>query len=414
MEETKLPVTYLNGILLWINAINDSYLWIDSPDCFFFKVDIIYWNHDLNSNLKMANWEHRIFTTISDVDNVIWNRNDLFIETLNRLVNREIVKLCFVSSMPMSQLIWVDYDWIINDVKKGINKPIFNIPSKSMTDCWLDWYSDLLFSIAKNIEVKKWLWNKNNVAIIWNLYDRNEWDCIGNIKELKNIFKWLWLKVVSIWLEGWNYYDILNVYKAWTIISLPYWRKAAKKIAKKLGIELLHLDLPFWISNTINFIKEVWDYFNININKVDNFIYEELNIRNNIWIMKCWIYRTLFNKNISFYWDPYLLNWLIDISNTFWLNIKEVFIHWDNKHLKNNLSNNYEKNIEKMFINLQDNINSVDLFISNKANIFNNIDNIKILEFWFPSYTYHCFSDQSFYWIRGWINFINRIYNKLS
>jgi len=281
------PVSYLNWVLLWINAIKDAYLFIDSPDCFFYKVQHIAWNHDLNSTLFDSSWHHRFIQTVSTTSSVIWNNNTFFENKLLEIAKSSLSKVIFITSMPMNQLLWVDFDFIINNVKNNSwKKDIFHIPPKSTTDCWLDWYSDLLFSLSKNIDISWAKPQKNKVAIVWNMFDRNEWDCRWNVKELKNIFEWLWLEVVSIWLEWWNYADILKVKEAWTIISLPYGRKAAKKIAKRLDIWLLELDVPFWINNTIEFIEEVWKYFKVDNKKIKRFIYEELFIRNDIWMLK--------------------------------------------------------------------------------------------------------------------------------
>lgn len=420
-----MPMTYLNWVLLWINAISDAYMWVDSPDCFFYKVNYIFWNHDLNSTLKRANWEHRFNSTISTSDKVIWNNNQEFENKLENFAKNYFIKLIFVSSMPMAQIIWTDYQMIIDNVIKTTNKKnIFNIPSRSMTSCWLDWYSDLLFSLAKNIDISWWIKDDKKVAIVWNLFDRNEWDCIWNIQELKNIFEWLWLTVESIWLDWWSYEDILKIKNVGTIISLPYWRKAAKKIAKRLDVELLELDIPFWFWNTIKFIESIWDFFKINKLDVEKFIHSEFKIRNDITLLKWSINKTLFNKKISYYWDPYLINWIIDISEYIWFDIKQLFIHWEIKHLINNIDNKYEKDTEKIEASLLvDRDLDIDLIIMNTANWSywipywegqNIYDNNKILEFWFPSYWYHCFTKQPYYWIRWAINFTNRIFNKLS
>lgn len=418
MFEKILPITYLNWVLLWINAIKDAYLWIDSPDCFFIKADNIQWNHDINSYIRKANWEHKFLSTISNVDNIIDSRNSNFEKTLSDMCSRDFTSLIFVSSMPMNQLVGVDYEWLINNIlKKFPHKSVFNIPSRSMTSCWLDWYSDLLFSLAKNIDINWAKSDLNNVAIIGNLFDRNEWDCIWNIDEIINIFSWLWLKVVSIWLDWWTYEDILKVKNAWTIISLPYGRKAAKKIANRLNIWLLELDLPFWINNTIEFINNIWSYFNINKEVIDKFIFNELKINNDIWILKFAIGSALFNKKISYYGDPYLLSWIIDFKETFWFNINDVYIHWELKHLNNNNKNNLEdiNNIVDNFTIKDINLNWVDLFIT----LSNSLIKTKFPEknkmyFWFPSYYYHCFSKQPYYWIKWGINFINRIFNELN
>lgn len=413
MNNRELPITYLNWVLLWVNAIRDSYLWVDSPDCFFFKVDHIQWNHDLNSCLRRANWQHKVLATISDVDNVIWNRNDVIENTLYEMAKKDFVKQIFVSSMPMNQLVWFDYNWMVANVQDKVNKPIFNIASRSMTSCWLDGYSDLLFSLAKSINIDWKKKKEKHVSIVWNLFDRNEWDCIWNVEELKNIFEWLWLSVSSIWLDGWDYEDLLKIKDSETIISLPYWRKAAKKIAKRLWVDLLELDLPFGFDCTIEYIKEIWEFFKISEKKVKAFIDKELN-DNKIWLLKWWINRTLFDKNVSIFSDPYLVNWLIDIWRTIWLNLKETFIHGDLKHLDNN-KNKLFKEIDNIQELLWKDIEDVDIFISNRSTrIDHHISEDKILEFWFPSYYYHCFTKQPTYWIKWSMNLVNRIYNNLS
>lgn len=413
MQNQILPVTYLNWMMLWINAINDAYLWVDAPDCFFIKANHLQWNNDLNSTIRKANWEHRIMATIADVDNIIDNRNSKLIKSIYEIYSREFVKILFVSSMPMSQIIWFDYNKLVNSVEIINNKPLINIPSRSMSDCWLDWYSDLLFQLAKNIELVENKKNdKKNVAIVWNLFDRNEWDAIGNVIELKNIFKWLWINIVSIWLDWWNYEELLNFKQAWTIVSLPYWRKAAKTLAKRMWVWLLELDLPFGINNTINFIKQIWDYFDIDENIIDNFIKEELTINNDIWILRNTIQSFFMNKIISYYWDPYLLNWIFDIANTIWFNVNQIFIHWKEKHLKNNIEQK-EINNEYLYDFAWNNVDrNFDVFIWASNTMFE-IKDLKKITFWFPSYEYHCFTQIPYYWIKWSLNFINRIYNIL-
>jgi len=411
-ENWNKPITYLVWVLLWINAIKDSYLWVDSPDCFFFKNDYIQWNHDITSLLRREDWNHKILSTIADADNVVDNRNNKFVSTLKQMSEKDFVKQVFVSSMPMSQVVWTDYDWIIAEVKENINKPIFNIPSRSMTSCWIDWYTDLLFSLAKNIDISWWKVEKDNVAIVWNLFDRGEWDCIWNIKELRRIIEeWLWLNVVSIWLDWWNFEEILKVKDAWTIISLPYWRKAAKKIAKKLKADLIELDLPFGFDKTWEFIREIATKF-WKEKLAEDFIEKELKQTNKIDIIKWVIPHSFFGKKIAFYWDPYLLNWIIDLSKTLGFSLDNIFLHWEEKHLKNN------KNIELEWLNIKENFNfienNIDLFITNS-----NIDswwdmNYKKMEFGFPSYDYHVYTFEPYFWYKWTLKFINRMANIMN
>nr|MDD3720118.1 nitrogenase component 1 [Candidatus Gracilibacteria bacterium] len=408
MEKHKiLPNSYLTGVLLGINAIQDAYLWVDSPDCFFMKVDNIELNHDLNSTLRKPNGEHRILSTISDVDNVIDNRNSSFVKTLSNMASKDYTNLIFVSSMPMSQVVGADYDGLINIVREEFpQKNIFNVPSRSMTDCWLEGYSDLLFSLSKNIDISGSNPGVNKVAIVGNMFDRNEGDCKGNVIELKNIFESLGIKVVSVWLEGGNFDEILKVKEASTIISLPYGRKAAKKIANRLGIDLLELDIPFGLNKTIAFINKVGEYFNLEKEKIEGFIKKEL-IENGIGIIKHVVREEFIGKKISYYGDPFLIDGIIDFSNTLGLEILEIYINGSEKHIKNNLE--YKVISEVCGGNFS---NDIDLIISIRNNGVNIYDG-KILEFSFPSYFYHVFTNNPYYGIKGGMNFINRIYNKI-
>lgn len=415
--DNNTPVTYLVWVLLWVNAIRDSYLWMDSPDCFFFKNDFVQWNHDITSNLRQADWNHKFLATISDANNVVWNRNAKFIETLKMMSEQTFVKQIFVSSMPMSQIVWTDYDWIIKEVKEWlkVNKPIFNIPSRSMTDCWLEWYSDLLFSLAKNINIDWWIQKKENIAIVWNLFDRWEGDCIANVNELKRIIEGLGLNVVSIWLDGWNYNDVLSIKNAWTIISLPYGRKAAKKIANRLNADLLELDLPFWLDKTGEFIRSIWKHFQIE-EKWEDFIKEELTIFNKIDIIKWVIPHTFFWKKVAYYGDPYLLNWVIDLSKTMWFELTHIFIHWEEKYLTNNKTIDlpFSKDLFKYWLNADDDLTWVDLLITISHNNLRDIKWFKVMQFWFPSYDYHVYTYEPYFWYKWSLSFINRIANILN
>ena len=204
-------------------------------------------------------------------------------------------------------------------------------------------------------------------------------------------------------------------------------------LAKRLKIDLLELDLPFWINNTIEFIEKVWDFFKISENKVKKFIFNELNVKNNIDSIKWTINKVFLNKKITYYVDPYLYNGMVDFSDFLWMEVNQVFIHWYEKHLGNN--------IKKIDINFPENLffwlknivpKKSDLYIINSANKYNwlswgdkfskinsdsEIDLIKnynIFNFWFPSYYNHYFVSRPYYGIKWSLNFITDIYNKLN
>lgn len=412
-ENQNTPITYLVWVLLGINAIKDAYLWMDAPDCFFFKNDFVQWNHDITSSLRKENGRHRILSTIADADNVVDNRNNKFVETLTSMAEKDFVRMCFVSSMPMAQVLWSDYDGVIQEVVEKVNKPIFHIPSRSMTDCWLEGYSDLLFSLAKNINIDSAAPQKNNVAIVGNLFDRWEWDCIWNVKELKRIFEALWLNVVSVWLDGWSFDDILKIKDAQTIISLPYGRKAAKKIAKRLKVDVLELDIPFWLDKTGEFITKVWEKFGLE-KQAEQFIQQELTHTNHIDILKWVVPHTFIWKRVSFYADPYIINGMMNLAHTLWFQVDKIYIHGDEKHLKNNLWLNLENVQIDYGLNGRESLDHLDLLVRNSHHFLWDRGNLKQMEFGFPSYNYHVYPHEGYFGYKGALRFINRMANILN
>jgi hypothetical protein len=172
---------FLIWVFMWINAIKDAALFVDWPDCVFFKVDYLYKTHDLNSSLKEASIDTKIyFSWVMPNKMIRWydykiKRKLWFIAHNNKF------NLWIVTCMPVTWLLATQY----NNLFEGFNKDFLFIPS--LTDQFrIDWYSTLLKWLAKfikldNNKIKK----KLNVSIVWFLFDRNEWDCLWNLDEIK-------------------------------------------------------------------------------------------------------------------------------------------------------------------------------------------------------------------------------------
>ena len=240
---------FLVGVFMWVNAINDIALYIDWPDCNFYRVDMIYKTHDLWSTLKQANINTRIyFSWVMPNKMITWydskiERKLWFIENNNNF------KIGIISSMPVTSLLWVQYDSISSNLKK----PYIYVPS--YTDKFrLDWYSIFLKQIAKYIPLDTTKEKKKlNISIIWYLFDRNEGDCIWNIEEIKRLLSLLWININSIWLDGGTYDNLSKVEDSELLISLPNWKYALKTLSKKLWIDKKHIDNI--IQNEVSYVR---------------------------------------------------------------------------------------------------------------------------------------------------------------
>jgi len=379
--------SFLTWVYMWVNAIKDSALYIDAPDCVFYKADMLFKTHDLFSNIKQPSINTRLyFSWVMPNKMILWYEDKIkrkiwFIEKNNKF------KLWVITNMPVTSLLGIQYDWIINDFKKKY----LIVPS--YTDKFrIDWYSLFLREIAKKIElndkVKK---EKKTISIIWYLFDRNEWDNFWNIEEFKRLMKLIWVKINSIWLNWWNFDELKDVEKSGLLVVLPYWKYAWKILKKRLWADILELDVPFWLRNTINFIRQVWEKLYIDSNIIENVIEDEFSsIKEKIDSLNS---RVFLNKNFIYAWDPNLESWIRDFWEFLWMNLIKTF--------------NY--NWDKIF-HEEINEEKVDFIIWNSEF---SLDNTKKIEFSFPSYNTHFLTNRAFLGFEGVLNFIERIYDKL-
>jgi len=381
---------FLTWIYMWVNAIKDSALFIDAPDCVFYKADMLYKTHDLYSELKKPSINTKLYFSWVMPNRMVNWYDDKMKSKLSLIDKNSNFNLGVVTCMPVTWLLWVQY----NNIYWDFEKDFLFVPS--FTDKFrIDGYTIFLKELAKKIFLDTTKVKKNkNISIIWYLYDRNEGDCIWNIEEIKRIMELIWVKINSIWLDWWNYNDLSKVEESELLISLPNWKYAWKILKKRLNIELLELDVPFWLKNTISFISSIWSKLWIEKNILDKVIKNELNKVK--WKIDLLDSRCFLNKNYIYAWDPFLEDWIKDIWLFLWMNhIKTYSYIWDKQPKWRDIWN----------------IN-IDIIIGNSD--FNFLwDKLKKLEFWFPSYNTHFLTNRPYMWFEGLLNFIERLYKEV-
>lgn len=396
----KFNLTYLVWIMLWVNWIKNSSLLIDWPNCVFFKSDIIFWNHDLFSDLKdTLNW-HKLFFTWITVNNVISWHEAIVTRKIEEVFLNKNTEIAFLVPMPMSNVLGIQYDSLISPDKK------ISFIKWSINKDWIDWYENLLTAIVDFIDFSKKNVKKWTVSIVWHLFDRHEWDNYGNIEEIKRLLKWIWLTVNTIWLN-WEWIDDLSqIVNSEYIISFPYARKTAKIIAEKLDIPLIETEIPFSIESTITFLRNIAEKTN-KTNISEKFIKNELLIiKNKITPL---IRTYFFNKNIIFWWEISYIPWIINFSKLFGFNLIQIFWMWNEDKEKLIQKDIFKKYNIKLNTSFWVKIWKADLIIKNS--IFNSWTN-KFLELSFPSINTHYLNNYPFFWFKWALNFIQNIMNK--
>lgn len=382
---------FLSGIFLWVNAIKDVALFVDGPDCVFYKADMIYKTHDLFSNLKDSSENTKVyFSGVMPNKMVRWYDEDIK-RKLSYIDKNNNFNLWIITCMPVTWLLANQYSNIYSDFKKDF---IF-VPS--YTDKFrIDGYSIFLKELAKymtfdnNIPKKKY-----NISIVGNMFDRNEWDCKWNIEEIKRILSSIWVEINTIWLNWSDISDLKQIEYSELIVVLPYWKLAADLLSKKLWVESIELDIPFWLKNTIEFVSKIGNRLWIDKKIIDNYINKELKeIKSKIDLIDEKIF---LNKNYAFAWDPFLEKSVKDIWDYLWMNlVKSYYYNWSKQAKKEEF----------------DNIN-LDLVIWNWEFYIEKKDDYVRFEFWFPSYKVHFLLSRPYMWFKWLQFFIERLYYEM-
>jgi nitrogenase molybdenum-iron protein alpha/beta subunit len=293
---------YLIGIYLAVNALPDAYLYVDGPDCAFYKAQFIFGKHDQNSTLVDSEGSHRIRMSDVTVNRVVVDRTELLKASITEMSLVQECSAVLLTSMPMATITGTQYDLLLRDLRPELDKPLVEIPALSLSGDWLDGYAETLAALAQSIPCTGTP-EPGKVAIVGNMMDRNERDHLANVDELERMVKGLGLDPVSIWLSGRPLAHLSRVGEAETIISLPHGRKAARILAKRTGARVLETDIPFGLKPTIDWLSQIAEALECEP-AAAAFIDSELSMK--IPAIQWLLHRYFQDINIFFVGDPHI------------------------------------------------------------------------------------------------------------
>lgn len=252
----RFNLPFLHGLYVAFNAVPDAYFLGDGPSCVFAKAEHIHGRHDLFSTILSCGSDHRVQYTGVNVFTIAGNFESEIFSALKRISKWDDCGIIFTGAMPMCSIAGSDYERILREALDGCGKPSFLIPRRSaVTGDWLDGYAGALEVLAAGMDLSDAKAEPGKVAVVGYLMDRNEGDHQGNIVELERMTRALGVEPASIWLSGRPYAHLREARRAETIISLPYGRKAARVLAKRLGARLVEAELPFGLEGSRRFME---------------------------------------------------------------------------------------------------------------------------------------------------------------
>lgn len=416
----RLLISYMVGIYVAINAVHDSFLLVEGPDCTHSKTQFMQGNQDYLSALTSVSGFHKIANTAMRTSQMHQSREDTIREMLMRMAQHEETGAVLFTSMPCLFITGVDYERICRDVYKKTGKEVIHIPGKSLSNDWLKGYEETLKAIAGQIIIRdeSSAPSPKNVAIVGHLFDRNEEDNRGNTRELERLLKRLGLRLVSVWLSGQNYKQLGKIQEAGTIISFPYGRDAAKIMAQRLGARLIETELPFGLGATERWLRKLSGFFACE-SRAERCIEKELHC---IVPKLEYVIPFLFqHKSFGYIGDPFLFQGFSETVDL--LGGKLAYSVITNcKYHTRGLPFAGKKNIlieprTQAMVDELNNIrqnNKMDCIVTNSLGLtFAHSHATATVEFGFPSYNTHCIYDRPYLGFNGFLAFMDTLANAM-
>jgi nitrogenase molybdenum-iron protein alpha/beta subunit len=246
---------YQLGIYLAANAVSDSCVVLDGANCVMPKIDFLAGNHDLYSTLLSAEGAHRIICTMSCPLPQKDNPERPLLSLLSSVTGSGRFAVVLVTGLPFLKLAGMDYAGLAAAV--GGKTPVADIPPASLEADWLEGYAQALDALARALPERTAKKRKRTVALAGYLPDRHEGDHAANIQELRTLLKLCGLELTCVFPSGGSFRDLSRALDAELIVSLPYGRKAAQRLAKKSGARLVETGLPMDLKGTADWLRTV-------------------------------------------------------------------------------------------------------------------------------------------------------------
>ncbi len=254
----EFPKTYILpyqlGIYLAVNAVPDVCLVIDGLNCVLPKVDLLAGNHDLNSTLLSPLGRHRVVCTMTGPLPQHVNPEEKIARLLGSAAE-EGYGAVLVTGLPFMNLAGMDYAGIASGLRAGA--PVAAVPALSMEEDWLDGYDRTLEALVSLLPSKKTAKKKRSVALAGYLYDRGERDHKANLSELKRLLSLAGLDLACVIPGGGDLKSWRRALSAELIVSLPYGRRAAARLAAMSGARLIETGLPVGLAGTSSWLAAV-------------------------------------------------------------------------------------------------------------------------------------------------------------
>jgi len=283
----------------------------------------------------------------------------------------------------------------------------------------MDGYADALLAVAQSIRLPGARRSKDKAALVGYFMDRTEGDHAGNLRELKNLLAPLSLELVSAWPGGGSCDDLRKVARAGTIISLPYAREAAAALAARTGADLVETDLPLGIEGTRRWIERIASRRRRE-KKAGRAV--EAALASIMPRLERAVPACLMGRRVTLFADPRMAGPFCGFLAELGMRPETLIVAGRREHLQGGPAIPEDRGLRVLFepshLTVIETLRSAepaaDLVICNGEIARSLRGRVPVLEFGFPSPTWHALAERPFLGFAGALNLVERMMNALA
>lgn len=400
--------------------LKDSFIVYHSPAWCKKKAEFTLSPNDLHFNEN-----HYFDNYINNVESVFWTEESL-INSINTILEKNNLSIIYIITTDVAEIIGFDVNQVINVLQeKYTNTKFIYLQWQAIWWDLFDWYREALLNTLYSYDIiwKNILKNELWINFFWYFFNRYEWDFEWDLLELNKILNDLGLKINTFFPWFSNYSEIENILNSNnSILFNQYIDNDILNVLENKYLQNTHLiNLPIGLQNTIDFIKTIWNIFNINTE-----LYIEDNLKKIIPNINL-VTQVLLWKKFWIVWDSQKLLGILDLYLDIWMIPKFIIITDNDLGINKKINEIFKKynflekvdiyiNIERnQIIDIINNIdNNIDILLWSSIERSNLKINIKFLEIFFPMITRHFISNYTILWFNWVLNILSDTYNLLN
>lgn len=255
----RQTLPYLNGAYIAAGAVSDLRLVVDGPYCVVQKAEM-HMAHDPASGLVSASGVGRIgHTDLHLNQNVAYrvavDRGHDIVQALSETAALPDTGLVLLTSMDFHQVLAAPLERYRRQAEASGGAPIALLEARSLAAGWLQGYAAVLERVASLAPLPEPAPEADGVAVVGHFFDRRAGDVEGNRREVARLLDGLGLRACCVWPDGGPAAGLGSAARARWVVSLPYAREAARRLAGRLGLPLIEAPLPVGLRATHEWLQ---------------------------------------------------------------------------------------------------------------------------------------------------------------